>query len=134
VIDRKLTTARLTLAIISTALEESAIWAVWRYVLPDMGINLNPAVLIAFMAAWAAFGVWLFIFTSETLKKQAQIGLPSMVGMKGKAAALLCPEGMVKIKGELWGAATEGEKIDPGDEVVVVGQAGLKLMVRRIKS
>jgi membrane protein implicated in regulation of membrane protease activity len=133
VADKRLTHARLILAIISTGAEEVAIWAVWRWVLPDLDIYLHPAVLIAIMVAWAGFCAWFFIFTTKTLKKQAQVGLPSMVGMKGKAAGPLCPEGMVKIKGELWGAAAEKDAINPGEDVEVVGQAGLKLTVRRVR-
>jgi membrane-bound ClpP family serine protease len=128
----KLTVTRLVLAIISTSLEEIAIWAIWRWVLPDFRIELPLALLITVMIAWAAFSTWLFIFTTRTLKRQAQAGLPSMVGTRGKAASLLDPEGQVKIRGELWGAVSDEGKIDAGEDVAIVGQNGLKLSVRKI--
>jgi membrane-bound ClpP family serine protease len=128
----KLTATRLVLAVISTGFEETAIWAVWRWVLPDFGVELPLQLLIAVMVAWAGFSIWLFIFTTRTLRKQAQVGLPSMVGTKGRVASPLNPEGLVKIRGELWGAITDEGNIEAGTEVMVVRENGLKLSVRRI--
>lgn len=128
----RLTGARLVLAIISTSFEEVAIWVIWRWLLPEFDIYLPVQVLIIAMVAWAAFSVWLFIFTTRTLRKQVPVGLPSMIGTRGKAASRLSPEGMVRIKGELWGAASTGEDIETGEEVMVVGEDGLKLSVRRV--
>ena len=127
----KLTRARLVLAIISTSLEEVAIYVIWRWLLPEFGIKLPFQVLIGVMVAWVAFGVWLFIFTTRTLGKQVPVGLPSMIGTKGKVTSRLSPEGMVRIKGELWGATSAGGDIDAGEEVVVVSEDGLMLSVRR---
>jgi len=59
------------------------------------------------------------------------MGLPAMVGSRGKVVSPLSPEGMVKIKGELWKAASEGGVLDIGDEITVVGQDGLRLIVRK---
>jgi membrane-bound ClpP family serine protease len=130
--NKKLTRARLVLAIISTGLEEIAIWAIWRHFLPDFHIRPPAALMIAIMVAWAGFGTWLFIFTTGVLKKQMLEGLNSMVGASGVAAGALDPEGMVKIKGELWRAVAEGGKIEDGEEITVVGENGLKLSVRRV--
>ena len=129
--NKKLTVTRLILAVISTTLEEVAIWAIWRWVLTDFGIEWPFQALIAVMAAWAAFSVWLFILTTRTIKQQAQVGLPLMIGSRGRAAGTLNPEGMVKIRGELWGAVSDGGKIGEGEEVIVVGEDGLKLTVRK---
>lgn len=43
----------------------------------------------------------------------------------------LAPEGLVRVEGELWVAKSARGKIDPGGEVIVVGQDGLKLIVRK---
>jgi membrane-bound ClpP family serine protease len=125
------TKTRLVLAVISTCFEELAIWVIWRWLLPEFGINLHVGVLIGVMIAWAAFGVWLFVFTTRALRRQAAAGLPSMVGMAGRAASRLAPEGLVRIRGELWGALSETGDIDSGEEVVVISERGLKLLVRR---
>jgi membrane-bound serine protease (ClpP class) len=127
----RLTRTRLILAVISTGLEIAAIWAIGWLALPDMGIELPLMLLIAASIAWAAFSIWLFIFTTRTLKMQAQAGLPSMVGTKGKVTMPLNPDGLVKIRGELWGAAADNGEIEAGEDVIVTGQNGLKLSVRK---
>jgi membrane-bound ClpP family serine protease len=128
-----LTRARLVLAVVSTPLEEFAIWAIWRWLLPEFGIHLPFQVVIGVMVFWAGFSIWLFVFTTRTLKKQVPVGLPSMVGTKGRVSGKLMPEGMVRIKGELWGAASTEGNINIGEEIVVIGEDGLKLLVRRAK-
>jgi membrane-bound ClpP family serine protease len=130
--NRKFALARLIIAIISTSLEEVAIWAIWRWLLPEFNINLAIAGLIVIMVVWAAFSIWLFIFTTRTLKKQAAVGLPSMTGTAGKAASRLEPEGMVRIRGELWGAVSLNGTIEVGKKIIVERQEGLKLFVRKI--
>jgi membrane-bound ClpP family serine protease len=127
----RLTTTRLVLAIISTSLEETAIWVIWRWLLPEFGVNLPVGALVGIMIAWGIFSIWLFIFTTRVLKKQTQVGLPSLVGASGRAASRLSPEGMVRIRGELWGATSNEGDIETGEEVVVVGERGLKLLVKR---
>jgi len=131
--NKNLTWTRLILAVISTSLEEVGLWAIWRWLLPEFGIILPVWVLITIMVAWAVFGTWLFIFTTWALKKQATAGLPSMVGTAGKASGALAPEGMVKIRGELWGAISEEGDIADGEKIIVTGEDGLKLMVRKKK-
>jgi len=126
-----MTTARLVLAIVSTLAVEAALFTVWRWVLPGWGIEIPLAVLIAVMVFWAVFAVVDFWFVTRTLKRQAVVGLPTMVGSKGKVASPLAPEGQVRIRGELWGAESIGGHIDTGEWVMVVGQDGLKLMVRK---
>jgi membrane-bound ClpP family serine protease len=129
--NKKLTLTRVVLAIISMALEQAAIWVIWHFLLPEFNINLHVFVLIVVMAAWAVIGTMLFIFTTIALKKQATVGLPSMVGSKGKAASRLAPEGMVNIRGELWTAQSNEGAINEGENIVVVSQDSLKLFVRR---
>jgi membrane-bound ClpP family serine protease len=130
--NKRLTVIRLVLAIISMALEQVAIWVIWRWLLPDFGIELSFSVLIGIMVAWAVFGTWLFIFTTSALKKQAMVGFPSMVGARGRAAGKLAPRGMVRIRGELWGATAVEGSIDDSEDIVVVSEDGLKLLVRKV--
>ena len=128
---KSLIMTRLLLAIGSMALEQAAIWVIWRFLLPEFDINLHVGVLIGVMVAWGIFGMWLFIFTSRALNKQVPAGLPSMVGTVGKADGALTPEGMVKIRGELWGAVSEEGNIAAGEGILVIGENGLKLLVRK---
>jgi membrane-bound ClpP family serine protease len=130
--NKRLTLIRLVLAIISMALEQVAIWVIWRWLLPEFGVELSFSVLIGIMVAWAVFGTWLFIFTTGALKKQATVGFTSMVGAEGRADGKLTPKGMVRIRGELWGATSVEGNIDAGEDIVVVSEDGLKLLVRKV--
>ena len=124
-------TARLIIAIVSTVLEEVALVVIWRWGLPQLGIHLPLYVLIIAMVIWAIYAVTTFWLVTRTLKKKAVVGLPNMIGGRGKVVSPLTPEGQVMIKSELWGAKSIGANVEIGEEVVVVGQDGLKLIVRK---
>lgn len=126
-----MTTARLIIAVVSTLVEEFALYAVWRWVLPEFDIEVPVWVLIVVMVFWAVFAIVNFIFVTRTLKRQTLVGLPTMAGSKGKVRSPLSLEGQVMIKGELWGAKSIDGEIDIGEVVTVVGQDGLQLIVRR---
>ena len=121
---------RLVLAIISTLLEETALAVIVLLGLPHLGIRIPLAGLIALMVVWGAFSVTTYRMGSRALRKKPVVGLPDMVGSKGKVASPLTPEGLVRIKGELWVATSARKRINTGEEVTVVGQDGLKLVVR----
>jgi membrane-bound ClpP family serine protease len=124
-------TTRLIIAIVTTLIEEAALVAVVLWGLPQLGVNLHVGVLIALMAALAAYAVITYRMGSRALKKKPVVGLSDMIGARGKTVSDLDPEGTVRIKGELWDSKAEGRKINAGVKVVVVGQEGLKLVVRR---
>jgi len=122
---------RLILAILSSLLEEAALVAIVFWGLPRLGIHIPLGGLIALMAALAAFEVITYRIGSRALKRKPVAGLSSMVGSKGRVVSPLDPEGLVRIKGELWQSRSSGRRINIGEEVIVVGQDGLKLIVRR---
>jgi membrane-bound serine protease (ClpP class) len=128
---RRLTAARAAIATVSTCIEETGIWAVWRFLLPSLGVSLPRSVLIGAMVFWLLFSIWIFTFTTVFLKRQKPAGRPTMVGTTGVAASDLAPGGMVRIKSELWSAVAEHDTIRTGEPVVVVGEKRMKLTVRR---
>ncbi|MFC1932024.1 NfeD family protein [Chloroflexota bacterium] len=123
-------TGRLVLAIISTLLEEAAIVVIVLWGLPQIGVHIPVAGLVALMVAWGTYSVTTYRIGSRALRRKPLVSLPDMVGSKGKVVSPLAPEGMVKIKGELWVAKSAGGEMQPDEEVIVVGQDGLKLVVR----
>ena len=127
-----MTKARLVLAVVSTLVEEFAFYAIWRWLLPEFDIYLPLWLLVAVMVFWAAFAIVSFIFVTHIIRRQTVVGLPTMVGSKGKVRSPLSPEGQVMIKGELWGAKSIDGAIDTGEMVTVVGQDSLQLIVRRV--
>jgi len=123
--------ARLIWAIVSTLLEEVAIVAVVLWGLPRLDIEIHPAWLVALMVAWGAYSVVTYRRGSRALRKKPVDGLPDMVGSQGEVVSPIAPRGLVRIKGELWQAESASGRIDTGAEVTVVGQDGLKLIVRK---
>ncbi len=121
------------MAIVSTLLEEAALAVIVLVGLPRLGIEIPVGVLVVLMVAWGAFAVFTYRMGSRALRKKPLLGLPAMIGSKGKVSTPIAPEGFVRIKAELWAAKSQGGDgdIDIGEEVVVVGQDALKLIVRR---
>jgi len=124
-------TGRLIIAIFSTLVEEAALVVIVLWGLPQIGIRIPLPGLIALMVAWGAFAVFIYRMGSRALRKKPVAGLLTMVGSRGKAASPLAPDGFVRIKGELWEAKSLSGKISTREEVMVVGQDGLKLIVRK---
>ena len=122
--------ARLIIAIVSTLLEEAAIAAIVLWALPQINVHIPLPGLIVLMAVWLTYSVTTFKKGSRALRKKHVVGLPNMVGSKGKVASLLAPEGLVRIKGELWVAESIDGEIEIGSKVIVVEHDGLKLVVR----
>ena len=120
---------RLILAIISTLLEEAALVAVVLVGLPELGIKIHVAGLIAIMIAWAAIAVLTYRAGSRALKRKPVTGLEALVGGKGRVVKTLNLEGLVRIGSELWRAKSDGMEVAIGREVIVVGQEGRKLIV-----
>ena len=124
-------TGRLIIAIISTLLEEAALVVIVLLGLPRLGIHIPLPGLIALMAVWLAWSVIIYRIGSSALRKKPLISLPDMVGSRGKVVSPLVPEGLVRIKAELWMAKSADGEIDVGAKVIVVEQDGLKLVVRK---
>ena len=126
-------TGRLVLAIISTLLEEAAIAVIVLLGLPRLGLYIPLPGLIAVMVLWLAYSVVTYRAGSRALRRKPVINIP-VIGSKGKVTSPLEPEGLVTIKGELWGAKSIDKNIGSGELVTVVGQDGLKLIVRKVGS
>lgn len=123
--------ARLIMAVFSTLVEEAALAVIVLLGLPRVGIHIPMAGLIVLMVAWAVFSVFIYRMGSRALGRKPVVGLPGMVSSRGKVVSPLAPDGVIRIKGELWEATSAEGNINTGEEVTVVAQDGLKLVVRR---
>ena len=123
-------TGRLILFIISALFEEVAIAVIVLWGLPQVGIQIPLWGLAIIMLAWIVFSTITFRLGTRALIRKEIAGLPNMIGTKGKVVSPLTPEGLVRIKGELWVAKSATGEMKPGSEVIVVGQERLKLVVR----
>jgi len=122
--------ARLILGIISTLLEEAALVAIVLWGLPQIGVHIPLPGLIALMVVWLTYSVITYRMGSRALMKKQLLGLPDMIDSKGKVVSPLAPEGLVRIRGELWVAKLASGEMKSDGEVIVVAQDGLKLVVR----
>lgn len=78
----------------------------------------------------------IFIFIMHkavvpSLRRKKVTGTEGMIGMVGKVTEPLSPKGTVKVKDEYWKARSVEGDIGIGEEVEVVGIAGLSLEVKR---
>jgi len=127
-------TPRFVWAVLSTLLEEAALALIVLLGLPRLGVQLPQwglALLIIVMIAWGTITIIFYRKGSRALKLKPVVGLPGMIGGRGEVVSQLAPEGMIKIKGELWVAKSASGRMNPGDEVIVVEQDRLKLIVRK---
>lgn len=122
---------RLTLTILATLAEEIAIVLIVLLVLPRFGFHMPLPGLIGLVVGVSVYGVISYHRASRALRKKPMVGLTTMVGTRGKVVSPLAPNGLIKISDELWEATSAGRRIDTGEEVIVVGQNGLKLVVRK---
>ena len=86
-------------------------------------------LVIVILAALIIFIAYIFL---PHLKKPVT-GVEGMIGMTGVAMETLTPEGMVRIKGELWSAESTGSMVDRGEKIVVEKVNGLSLIVKKLK-
>lgn len=125
---------RLVIAIISTIMEEATLVAVVFWGLPWLGVELSLwgsiVLTIVLMAGWGTYTVVTYRMGSRVLEGKPLVGLPDMVGSKGEVVSQLAPDGLVKIRGELWVAKSASGELDRGRKVIVVEQNRLKLVVR----
>jgi membrane-bound ClpP family serine protease len=122
---------RLTLAILATLAEEIAIVLIVLLVLPRFGFHTPLPGLIGLVAGVSVYAVISYRQASRVLRKEPMAGFTTMVGSRGKVVSPLAPDGLIKIRNELWEATSAGRRIGTGEEIIVVGQAGLKLVVRK---
>ena len=123
---KKINTRIMVTALVSIA-DEAIILIVVIVVLSLLGIHI-PVWAIVILAMFL-FAITIIIYRS--LKKNPQLGFDNMVGLSGVAVEPVFRKGTVRINGELWFAASKGEKIEAGTEIIVVEQTGLRLKVVR---
>lgn len=96
----------------------------------------SPVIGLSWVTVAATVGtltsILIFIF-SKGLLAQRRLARPltTMVGLEGVAKGDLAPEGWVLVRGEYWRARCQGQPVQAGDRVEVIGQEGRFLIVRR---
>ncbi|UCC60423.1 MAG: nodulation protein NfeD [Dehalococcoidia bacterium] len=94
-------------------------------------LDINWWVIAAVTVVIAA--IFLFVVTAivRSQRRRPVTGKEGLVGKVALAQTELAPTGMVLVEGEHWTARTEGDRIEPGEEVVITKVEGLKLWVTK---
>jgi membrane-bound serine protease (ClpP class) len=88
------------------------------------------SVLVPSVGGFALFAGLVAFAVGRTLARAQTVGVAELLGLVGKAATPLVPEGKVFIRGEYWTACGD-EEIPAGTRVEVTAVEGMRLRVRR---
>jgi membrane-bound ClpP family serine protease len=86
-------------------------------------------VIIAICAA--AFIIFAVQRAVLAHRRRVATGREELIGKTAVVKVALAPEGEVFLKGELWTAASEKGRVEPGEEVIITKVDGLKLYVTK---
>ena len=116
-------------AILGWMLEEAILVAAVLWLLPQFNINLPLWALGILMAALAIYSYIMYRVGRSTFLIRPKVAAETVIGNGGKVTKRLAPEGYVKVQGVLWKATCVESELEVGDQVVVVGIEGLRLIV-----
>lgn len=116
-------------AIVGTLLEEAILVAIVLWLLPRFDINIPLWGLAILMVALAVYSYVMYRVGRSTFLMRPKVAAEAIIGNEGKVVRRLAPEGYVKVQGVLWKATCNESELEAGDEVVVVGIEGLRLIV-----
>lgn len=88
------------------------------------------SVLVPVVVGFAAFAALVVFAVSRTMLTKQTAGVSELIGLRGKVATALAPEGKVFVRGEYWNASAD-EEIAKGESVEITAVEGLRLRVRR---
>jgi len=97
--------------------------------LSDLSVSFW-SVLVPVVAGFALFAGLVIIAVSRTILSKQTAGVSELIGLRGRVAIRLAPEGKVFVRGEYWNASAD-EEIASGESVEVTAVEGLHLWVRR---
>ncbi len=117
-------------AAIGTLIEEGAVVAIVLWGLPRLNIHIPLWGMAILMVMLFAYSIFTYRTGRAALLMKPMVAPENIIDNEGIVATPLDPHGYVKVKGELWKATSES-KLKVGDEIIVVGIQGIKLMVIR---
>jgi membrane-bound serine protease (ClpP class) len=95
--------------------------------------RVDPWLIALVTIMLAGFFGFILERVIRSNRRQAKTGREDLMGKTAMVRAALEPEGTVFFRGELWSARTDGEVVEPGEEVNIAGMDGLVLHVTRKK-
>jgi membrane-bound serine protease (ClpP class) len=98
---------------------------------PEVGFRVSWWVITPMVGA--AAGLFLFVIAAgvRALSKPPVTGAEGLIGKSATVRERLAPDGQVMVSGEIWRAVVQGEPLEPGAQVRIVGVDGLTLRVAK---
>jgi membrane-bound serine protease (ClpP class) len=91
------------------------------------------SVLVPLVVAFAFFAGLVILLVGRAMLRGQTAGVDELIGLVGKAATDLSPDGRVFVRGEYWNSRAD-EMIEKGQSVEVLEVEGMRLRVRRAGS
>jgi membrane-bound serine protease (ClpP class) len=91
------------------------------------------SVLVPIVTGFAIFAGVVVFAVGRALRRPQTAGVAELIGLVGRTATPLAPEGRVFVRGEYW-SARAGEDLPAGVEVEVIAVEGMRLRVGRAAS
>jgi membrane-bound ClpP family serine protease len=114
----------------TTVVEETALMLVMLWLLPSLGMDVPPWIVIVLAMVWAAWSYLTYRIGAKTIEKIPVVGAEALVGVRCITTTPLLPGGYVQAGSELWRAHSTAGDINSEVEVVVVEVKGLTLLVK----
>ncbi|MCK4388384.1 MAG: nodulation protein NfeD, partial [Dehalococcoidia bacterium] len=95
------------------------------------GIEVDRGLIAGVAVAVSAFAIFIIGAIIRGQRRRKATGAEGMLGKLAIARTPLDPSGKVLAEGELWAATSEGDKIAPGEEVMITKVEALKLWVAK---
>ncbi|MBA7665439.1 hypothetical protein ES703_73509 [subsurface metagenome] len=118
------------LLILVLLLDDAAALVLVFLVLWFLGIEISLPIVIVIALLLGTFAFITHKVIIPSFHKKKVTGSEGMIGLEGEVIEPLMPVGVIRTKGEYWKAKAVGENIAVGEEVEILGLAGLTLMVR----
>ena len=118
------------LKVLVLLLDEAVALLLVILVLRFLDIRMPLPIMVVIALLLGTFGFITHKAVIPSFHRKQVTGREAMIGLQGRVVKPLTPVGMVRVGDEYWKARAVGEKIEAGEEVEILGLAGLTLTVR----
>jgi membrane-bound serine protease (ClpP class) len=97
-------------------------------------MEVNKGLIAGVTIIIAAFVIFVVGAVVRGQRRRVETGAEGLIGGVAVAKTRLDPKGTVLVEGELWKAAVDTGKVEPGEEVTITKVEGLRLIVTKKKT
>ncbi|MGH7268471.1 MAG: NfeD family protein, partial [Candidatus Rokuibacteriota bacterium] len=99
---------------------------------PEMPLRVSWTVILPVVAATAGIFVFAISAGIKAQLSRPATGAEGLIGEVGVVRTPIDAEGQIFVRGEIWRAVSDGDRIPAGERVEIVGMDGLTLRVKRM--